>query len=261
MFEAILTQGQLLRKIVESIKDLVSEVNIEASPTGLSLQAMYSAHVSLVSLSLNESGFESYRCDKPITLGINLSDLSKILKMSQNDDVITLRALEQNSYLTILFDNKKTEKSAEFQLNLLQLESESLGIPDTEYPSYIKMSSSEFVRLCKELTAMTDMVRVEVEGKTAVFTYNGKMGSGKIKMKKNNAENEVDQIDIKATESVSASYGLQYLNSFAKASSLSTRVGISLSPTYPLMIEYVIENMGMIKFYLAPKMDEDTNDK
>ena len=36
---------------------------------GLSLQAMDSAHVSLVALKLNESGFESYRCDKPITLG------------------------------------------------------------------------------------------------------------------------------------------------------------------------------------------------
>ncbi len=67
---------------------------------------MDSAHVSLVALKLNESGFESYRCDKPITLGINLVDFSKILKMALNDDTLTLRAEQENSYLQIKFVNK-----------------------------------------------------------------------------------------------------------------------------------------------------------
>jgi hypothetical protein len=38
MFEATLTQVVVLRKIVESLKDLVSEVNIEATPTGIDRQ-------------------------------------------------------------------------------------------------------------------------------------------------------------------------------------------------------------------------------
>ena len=67
---------------------------------------MDGAHVSLVSLILNENGFQDYRCDKPITLGLNLSDLSKILKMSQADDMIILRAEEEQSYLNITFNNK-----------------------------------------------------------------------------------------------------------------------------------------------------------
>lgn len=67
---------------------------------------MDSAHVSLVSLQLNESGFEHYRCDKSMTLGINLADFSKILKMAQNDDIVTLKAEEENSFLNIIFDNK-----------------------------------------------------------------------------------------------------------------------------------------------------------
>jgi proliferating cell nuclear antigen len=67
---------------------------------------MDSAHVSLVALQLNESGFEQYRCDKAITLGINLGDFSKILKMAQNDDIVTLKADDENSFLNIIFDNK-----------------------------------------------------------------------------------------------------------------------------------------------------------
>lgn len=35
MFEAKLTDGVILKKIVESIKDLVTDVNIDTSPTGI----------------------------------------------------------------------------------------------------------------------------------------------------------------------------------------------------------------------------------
>ena len=67
---------------------------------------MDSAPVSLVSLKINESGFEEYRCDKNITLGINLNDFSKIIKMAKSDDVLILKAEEDNSFLSITFENK-----------------------------------------------------------------------------------------------------------------------------------------------------------
>lgn len=158
-----------------------------------------------------------------------------------------------------IFYFKETDKSAEFQLNLLTLDSEALGIPDTEYPTHIRMSSSEFVRICKDLTQLAESVRIEVEGKKATFSYTGKAGAGKINLKKNNTEKSDDSIDIKCEEEVNNAYGLQYLNSFAKASSLSTHVNLFLSSKYPLMIQYEIENMGFVKFYLAPKMDDDNN--
>jgi proliferating cell nuclear antigen len=67
---------------------------------------MDSAHVSLVSLHLNENGFEAYQCERPMTLGMNLMDFSKILKMANNNDTVTLKADEENSFLNILFENK-----------------------------------------------------------------------------------------------------------------------------------------------------------
>lgn len=35
MFEAKLTEGSILKKIVESIKDIVTDVNIDISPSGI----------------------------------------------------------------------------------------------------------------------------------------------------------------------------------------------------------------------------------
>ena len=64
MFEARLVQGSLLKKVLEAIKDLVTDANFDCSPTGFSLQAMDSSHVALVALMLKADGFEHYRCDR-----------------------------------------------------------------------------------------------------------------------------------------------------------------------------------------------------
>lgn len=72
MFEARLVQGSLLKKVIESIKDLLNEAMWDCSGTGITMQAMDSSHVSLVSLNLRSDGFETYRCDRNLSMGINL---------------------------------------------------------------------------------------------------------------------------------------------------------------------------------------------
>ena len=161
------------------------------------------------------------------------------------------------NFLIIIISFIETEKSAEFQLNLLNLDTQALGIPDTDYPTTIKMSSSEFVSLCRDFTSLSDCVKIEVKEEKCTFLVSGKAGSGKYCLKNNNAERIEDQVTITNKEDVSCSYGLQYLNSFAKASSLSNIVTLHISEKYPLMIDYEIEDLGYLKFYLAPKMDDD----
>ncbi len=53
---------------------------------------MDTSHVSLCQLMLRNDGFDSFRCDRNLRLGLSLANLSKILKCAGNDDVITLSA-------------------------------------------------------------------------------------------------------------------------------------------------------------------------
>ena len=105
MFEATLKEAATLKKIIDAIKDLVTDVNIDATPQGLSLQAMDSSHVALVSLTLGASGFHTYRADRPMTLGISITNLNKVLKLASNEDQVTLRADEEGQHLQITFTN------------------------------------------------------------------------------------------------------------------------------------------------------------
>lgn len=258
MFQATMSNSSTLRKIIDSIKELVTQVNLEASPNGISLQAMDSAHISLVNLQLNENGFSSYRCDKSVTLGISLLELSKIFKLSSSDDEVTLSTDSDNTYLNIVFTNPKTNKEAEFQLNLLNLDSETLGIPDTEYPTSISIGSSEFAKLIKELNTVADVIQITInDDKSVVFSYKGKAGKGKITIKNNAGQSEDETVIIKCEEPVNTLFGLSYINNFAKGNSLSSSVEINLSNQFPMMIHYSIEDYGFLKYYLAPKMEDE----
>lgn len=87
MFEARLTQGGLLKKLLDAVKDLVTDGNFDCSSTGFGLQAMDTSHVSLVSMMLRSDGFDHYRCDRNISMGMNLVNMAKMLKCANDKDM------------------------------------------------------------------------------------------------------------------------------------------------------------------------------
>jgi proliferating cell nuclear antigen len=114
MFEARLIEGKIFRQIVDSIKDLVTDTNIDCSEDEISIQCMDSSHVSLVAMSLSSSAFDHYRCDRSISLGFNTGNMSKILKMMGRDDILVLKANDEPDSLTMMFENPKTDCIADF---------------------------------------------------------------------------------------------------------------------------------------------------
>ena len=72
MFLARWDQGVVFKKIINSIQGLVENVNINAEPNAITIQAMDSSHVALVSLILKEGGFSEYRSDGVIKLGLSV---------------------------------------------------------------------------------------------------------------------------------------------------------------------------------------------
>lgn len=86
MFEATLAEASVLKKVLDAIKDLVTEANFDCNTEGISLQAMDTSRVALVSFFLQADGFAEYRCDRSLSLGINLNSLTKIMKCANSDD-------------------------------------------------------------------------------------------------------------------------------------------------------------------------------
>lgn len=114
MFEAQLDQGSIFKNILEAMKELVTDCNLDCSEEELTIQSMDSAHVALVSVRLSSNAFSHYRCDKPNSLGINTPNIAKIFKMMGKDDSVTLKAEEKGDSLMVMFEGSQTDTIADF---------------------------------------------------------------------------------------------------------------------------------------------------
>jgi len=258
MFEARLIQGSLLKKVLESIKDLVTDANFDCSPTGFSLQAMDSSHVALVALTLRAEGFEQYRCDRTLSMGMNLANMSKMLKCAGNDDIITMKAEDEADTVMFMFESPDQDKIADFEMKLMDIDSEHLGIPETDYTAVIKMPANEFQRICRDLSSIGDTVTIGVTKDGVKFSTSGDIGQANIVCRQNVAtEKEEDHTEIQLQEPCALTFALRYLNSFTKATPLSGSVTLSMSKELPVVVEYKIADCGHVRFYLAPKIDDE----
>jgi len=261
MFEARLVQGSTLKKVLDAIKDLLNEATWDCSSTGMSLQAMDSSHVSLVSLLLRSDGFDTYRCDRNLSMGIKLAHMSKILKCANNDDAITLKAGDNADIVTFMFESQNGEKVSDYEMKLMDLDTEHLGIPETDYSCVIKMPAAEFARICRDLSQIGESVVICCTKEGVRFSCSGDMGSGNIKLAQTaNVDKEEEAVVIEMQEACTLTFALQYLNYFTKASPLASQVTLSMSPDVPLVTEYKIGDMGYIRYYLAPKIEDEAGE-
>merc|ERR1711915_138740 len=248
MFEARLVQGNLLKKVLESLKDLLNEATWDCADTGIQLQAMDNSHVSLVSVLLRADGFDKFRCDRQLSMGMNLASMSKILRCAANDDIITIKAQDQ------------ADKVSDYEMKLMNLDQEHLGIPETDYASVIKMPSGEFQRVVRDLSQFGESVVISCAKEGVKFSAAGDIGVGNIKLAQTaNVDKEEEPVTIEMQEPVTLTFACRYLNMFTKASCLASQVSLSMSPDVPLVVEYNIGEIGQVRYYLAPKIEDDDN--
>lgn len=140
----------------------------------------------------------------------------------------------------------------------MDIDSEQLGIPDTPYKCTVKMPSREFERIVRDLQVLGDTCTIAVTKEGIRFGVSGAIGSGNILTRATSAsEKEEEHVLIDMEEPVELNFALRYLNFFTKATALSETVVISMSPEVPVVVEYPIGEFGYVKYYLAPKIDEE----
>lgn len=140
----------------------MQDCNFDCNDSGIALQAMDNSHVALVSMMLKSDSFSPFRCDRNIALGINLGSLTKVLRCAQNEDILTLKAEDAPDVVNLVFESADTDRISEYDIKLMDIDQEHLGIPDTEYAATITMPSTEFQRICRDLSALSESGRFSI---------------------------------------------------------------------------------------------------
>jgi len=256
--EAHLQQSVLLKKVVDSIKDLCKDVNFDCSEKGLQVQSMDSSHVALVSLLLRESAFAEFKCERPTSLGMNVDSLAKILKMCSPNDSLKVRWQSGADNVNFQCEGGDDDRIADFDLKLMQIESEHMEIPEQQYKVVARLPSAEFQRICRDLKEFGETMHVKASKEGITFSVKGDVGAGNVMLKPRESEKPEDKVTLTVHEPVTATFALRYLVNFSKAAPLCGSVELGLGPDAPLLVKYDLENAenGYMQFYLAPKIDE-----
>eukprot|EP00442_Polarella_glacialis_P058572 CAMPEP_0115138008 /NCGR_PEP_ID=MMETSP0227-20121206/57401_1 /TAXON_ID=89957 /ORGANISM="Polarella glacialis, Strain CCMP 1383" /LENGTH=259 /DNA_ID=CAMNT_0002545527 /DNA_START=64 /DNA_END=843 /DNA_ORIENTATION=+ len=256
--QAHLAQSGLMKKVVDAMKDLCKDVNFDCSEKGISVQSMDSSHVALVSLLLRESAFAEFKCDRAMSLGMNVDSLAKIFKMCGPTDSLKLRRDGDADTVNFQCERTDDDRISDFDLKLMQIESEHMEIPEQHYKVICKMPSTEFQKICRDLKEFGETIQVSASKDGIKFSVQGDIGAGNVMLKPRESEKAEDKVTLTVHEPVTATFALRYLVNFAKAAPLCPVVELGLGPDAPLMVKYDLETAehGHMMFYLAPKIDE-----
>lgn len=256
MFEATLTKASLFKKVIESARELVTDVNIDFTENGIEFTSMDPSHIALISVCLSSESFEKYNYDEEETVGINLNYLNNILNRVKNDDTLTLR-LGNSGSLSVIYRGSGDYRETEYKIQLLNIDQEKLNIPQTNYSVIIDMPSEELKRILSDQKVVSETVAMSVEQNINVvkFISTGDFSNKCINTLKEKEDELNNEIIIKAGDKVDSLFSLKYLQMFTKASLLSHRVQICLKNDLPILVKYE-HGENYIHYYLAPKLDE-----
>merc|ERR1719469_331717 len=142
--------------IVQAAKGVCDDLNLQCGPTGVTAQATNRTHQSLLVLSMDVGAFLEYRCLRPVTLGLGIRSLECVLKALRShghDMPVRLTVPEDLEHMSFSIG------SSEYQLKLLDLDTEFLTIPPQSFQAEASLHPADFRRVCLCLAEFGSLVQ------------------------------------------------------------------------------------------------------
>jgi proliferating cell nuclear antigen len=253
LFEISTVQAGAFRTLIEALKEILTEANLEFDAQGIKVMAVDETHTVLVYLRLHADRFEKYFCPAKHVLGVNMIYLFKLIKTMGNNDNLTLYLPASNpNKLGIRMDNSEKSTVTNYFLKLFDTDVEDIQIPNLNFTSIIHMPSVDLQKICRDMNALGEKLHVEItsSGSDLVFRCEGDFAEQETVMSENNTTMKVAKSGPTA-EVVQGLFQLKHLVLFTKCTSLCPSIEMYLRNDFPLILRYTVANLGEVKLVLA----------
>ena len=219
---------------------------------------MDKSHTILAHLFLDANKFEYYFCKYPkIVIGVNMFQLFKLINSIDNDDTLTIYIEESEycdrivNYLGLKFENGDIKQCKTQKLRLIEPEPEELEVPDVKFSSIINLPSTDFQKIIRDLSSISDKLEIKSVGNELIFRCTGQFASAEI----HRAESEGSMAIISSKNNskiIQGEFSLKNLGYFIKCTNLCSQIEVYLENDLPLVVLYHVASLGKIKLCLAP---------
>lgn len=247
--EARFHSARLLKQIVDGVKPIASDVNLQCDGAGLSLQAMDASHVALCTVRLGAEAMASYACAHPVVLGLPLSNLSKVLATVGPDARLTLSATGTEALHVHAVS--APDREARFVLNLMDIDSDAVDVPAVPASApTVTMPSAQFKKTVLDAAALGDACRIAIGPSSASFSATGELGSGTITLR---ASADV-VVSHDGPDEAALSFPTRYLELFSRCGVVASAVRLAMPDGQPLRVTWC-GAFGSVEFCLAPQLE------
>jgi proliferating cell nuclear antigen len=275
MLEIMSVKTSAIRCLLEAVKELLSQATLEFSDDGIRMTCPDCTRKVAVHLDLKQDRFEKFHCTRPIRVGCNIMHLHKIMRAAQAGDTLMLHMFEGDLYhLHIRLENSDKRMTKIYDLPTMLPDMEPLSFRETHHQSIITMPSCDFHKICRDMTTVvTSSGKVEIISVADQITFLCvgdicrmetviSVGGGEAADEKKKEKGAKDTVaapppKVDAGNIVQGVFSLKYMSHFAKCTNLCKTVRLYMKSDEPLVVEYLVESLGVIKMLLNPIKDED----
>jgi proliferating cell nuclear antigen len=250
-------QASSFKILIEALKELLTDTCIEFDETGLKIIAMDNSHIVLVHLKLDANKFEHFVCKNKLSIGVNMLNFHKLIKTINSNDTLTLFMDETDiNHLGIKIENGDKNTKTTYKLNLLDLDNPHISIDPTEFNSVITLPSTDFQKICRDMSNVSELVEIKNIYNQLIFTCKGDFCCQETVLSDSDNKQSCIGASASSNEIVQGVFKLKYLVLFTKCTNLCNTIELYLKNDYPLIIKYAVASLGDIKLAIAPSQCE-----
>ena len=274
IFELKTLKSIILKSLFETIKPYIKETNIVINKDGLKISTLDPSKISLTYIKLDAKKFESYYCEKPVVVGIDTSVLFKTIKSANRRETITFY-MDKNDEdkLGIELADPFMGKVKDYKIPMLALDDKVINISEMSFDYVINIPSVQFQQIIKDIQLLEGKV-VEIksvgkqlifncsdglaEFKTAISEIDENLNKDQKTLLQQNGE-DIRSVKFEKTNDkiVQGRFKLSHLINFIKASHLCENMNILLTNDKPLILEYFVADLGIMRFLLCGVTDNE----
>jgi len=245
------------RTLMTALKDILLETNITFEPDGMRIINMDKSHTVLVHLFLAAQNFEFYECKKDkIIIGVNMFHLFKLINTIENEETLTIYIENSDyvdgivSYLTLKYENGEIKQCKTQKLRLIEPDPEELQYPAVTFSSIINLPSTDFQKIIRDLTCISEKLEIKSVGNELIFKCSGQFASAEIHRAESDGSMSFT-LKQDSSKIIQGEFSLKNLGYFIKCTNLCQQIEVYLENDLPLVVKYNVASLGEIKLCLA----------
>lgn len=251
-------RAEIFSTLFQNLKIFADNINICFTDDKLNIQCMDFGRVAIIEVHIGKKWFDKYELSSDgnaVVIGANTNIISKIMGTRDKIQDINLSCDDEPDKIVIHFTSEdKNVYDKTFEMPLIDLDMETMDIPETDYQAEFALPSNIYASLISQLKLFGDTMDIDCS-EDSIILHSNSIENGK--MSTEISIDDLNEFAIDEGTNLRISYNLNYMYNVSQFHKLSKEIELKFKQDYPVQLKY---NLGTddanVLFYIAPKITD-----